>query len=96
MIKNGERRRTPGGVFLQLLRDMGADEEDNRVDQRQIKLFFAQSNRDHHQGNNKKKRKPKEDFKSELEAFKKFNSKNFSTVPWAAGGVAELAGNKER
>ena len=23
MIKNGERRRTPGGVFMQLLRDAG-------------------------------------------------------------------------
>ena len=26
MIKNGERRRTPGGVFMQLLRDAGKDE----------------------------------------------------------------------
>ena len=23
MIKNGERRRTPGGVFMQILRDLG-------------------------------------------------------------------------
>lgn len=26
MIKNGERRRTPGGVFMQLLRDAGTYE----------------------------------------------------------------------
>ena len=70
MIKNGERRRTPGGVFLQLLRDMGTDENEPRVDNKQVKLFFAQSNRDfqHKRPKNKKKRS---DFKSELEAFKK-------------------------
>ena len=26
MIKNGERRRTPGGVFMQLLRDAGKND----------------------------------------------------------------------
>merc|ERR1712004_773938 len=46
MIKNGERRRTPGGVFLQLLRDYGQDEKEARVNHKHVKLFFAQSNRD--------------------------------------------------
>ena len=75
MIKNGERRRTPGGVFLQLLRDMGADENDPRVNNKQVKLFFAQSNRDFQNGRNKKNKKSRGDFKSELEAFKKFSKK---------------------
>lgn len=30
MIKNGSRRRTPGGLYLQLLRDISR--EDERVD----------------------------------------------------------------
>merc|ERR1712156_104328 len=45
MIKNGERRRTPGGVFMQILRDLGADEQETRVDNKGVKLFFANSNR---------------------------------------------------
>ena len=49
MIKNGDRRRTPGGVFLQLLRDMGSNEQETRVNHQEVKLFFAQSNRDHQQ-----------------------------------------------
>ena len=40
MIKNGERRRTPGGVFLHLLREMT---DDPRVDPKKVKQFFAQS-----------------------------------------------------
>ncbi len=81
MIKNGERRRTPGGVFLQLLRDMGADESETRVNSKDVKLFFAQSNRDYQASKQKvakrlrKGRSASEDFKSELEAFKKFNDK---------------------
>ena len=81
MIKNGDRRRTPGGVFLQLLRDMGSNEQETRVNHQEVKLFFAQSNRDHQQRslqnkNKKNRRKSKtEDFKAELEAFKKINKK---------------------
>ena len=77
MIKNGERRRTPGGVFLQLLRDMGSDESEPRVNNKQVKLFFAQSNRDfQHRGRGgAKKKRGGGDFKSELEAFKKFSKK---------------------
>ena len=42
MIKNGARRRTPGGVFLHLLREIN---DDPRVDPREVKQFFAQSQR---------------------------------------------------
>ena len=51
MIKNGARRRTPGGVFLHLLREMN---DDSRVDPKQVKQFFAQSQRnDLHQEHKK-------------------------------------------
>ena len=51
MIKNGARRRTPGGVFLHLLREIN---DDPRVDARKVKQFFAQSQRnDFHQEHNK-------------------------------------------
>ena len=45
MIKNGKRRRTSGGVFLQLLRDYGQDENETRVNHEDVKLFFAKSKR---------------------------------------------------
>lgn len=67
MIKNGERRRTPGGVFLQLLRDFGADDKETRVSNKLVRSFFAQSNRSFF---NQKKKKPKNDFKADLESFK--------------------------
>lgn len=38
MIKNGARRRTPGGLYLQLLRDISR--EDVRVDPIAVKMFF--------------------------------------------------------
>lgn len=34
MIKNGERRRTPGGVFLHLLRERAA--KDDRIDESKV------------------------------------------------------------
>merc|ERR1712212_29477 len=71
MIKNGERRRTPGGVFMQILRDLGADEQETRVDNKGVKLFFAQSNRVFHKKPNKRKKST--DFKSDLEGFKKMS-----------------------
>jgi hypothetical protein len=37
MIKNGERRRTPGGVFLQLLRDTA--HQDPRIDAQKVFFF---------------------------------------------------------
>ena len=73
MIKNGERRRTPGGVFLQLLRDMGADPNESRVNQKHVKLFFAQSQRDFLGARKAKKQYKNKDFKSELEAFRKMS-----------------------
>merc|ERR1712004_212787 len=74
MIKNGERRRTPGGVFLQLLRDYGQDEKEARVNHKHVKLFFAQSNRDFQGARKAKKHSTKnKDFKSELEAFRKMS-----------------------
>ena len=83
MIKNGERRRTPGGVFLQLLRDYGSDENEARVNNKQVKLFFAQSNQrpgfQNSHKNKKSGKRNKEDFNSELEAFKKL-SKNMKKV----------------
>ena len=54
MIKNGARRRTPGGVFLHLLREMT---DDPRVDPRKVKQFFAQSQKnDFHQDHKKYER----------------------------------------
>ncbi len=35
MIKNGERRRTPGGVYLQLLRDVAR--EDSRINEEKVR-----------------------------------------------------------
>lgn len=75
MIKNGARRRTPGGVYLHLLREMGADESEKRVEGQMIRRFFAQSNRDFAQENKKNSRRNNQgDFKSELEAFKKLST----------------------
>jgi len=71
MIKNGERRRTPGGVFMQLLRDLGADDQEIRVDNKNVKLFFANSNRVFQK--KKAPRKKSTDFKSELDNFKKMS-----------------------
>lgn len=51
MIKNGARRRTPGGVFLHLLREIN---DDPRVDPKKVKQFFAQSQRNDFHQNNKK------------------------------------------
>ena len=54
MIKNGARRRTPGGVFLHLLREMT---DDPRVDPKKVKQFFAQSQKnDFHQDHKKYER----------------------------------------
>ena len=39
MIKNGSRRRTPGGLYLQLLRDRA--KEDHRIDE--IKVRYSRS-----------------------------------------------------
>ena len=95
IIKNGDRRRTPGDVFLQLLRDMGSNEQETRVNHQEVKLFFAQSNRDHQQRslqnkNKKNRRKSKtEDFKAELEAFKKINKKK-QEEDAAAASTADL------
>ena len=36
MIKNGSRRRTPGGLYLQLLRDRA--KEDHRIDEIKVQL----------------------------------------------------------
>ncbi len=69
MIKNGERRRTPGGIFLQLLRDDAATDE--RIDDKKVKHFFAQCNRPHHQ--KAKGRRAKEAFGTELELYKKLS-----------------------
>ena len=58
MIKNNERRRTPGGVYLHLLREMSSNPNTKEETSAKIKAFFAQSNQ--HQAHNKnanKKRK---------------------------------------
>ena len=41
MIKNGSRRRTPGGLYLQLLRDRA--KEDTRIDANKVHLHFPKS-----------------------------------------------------
>ena len=38
MIKNGARRRTPGGLFLHLLREWAA--KDPRVDEKKVILSY--------------------------------------------------------
>ena len=71
MIKNGERRRTPGGVFLQLLRD------DDRVDKAKVRRFFAQSQQPQKGKNGNKKNK---NFNQELELFKKLSQEHKKKV----------------
>ena len=54
MIKNNDRRRTPGGVYLHLLRQMSSNPNETACSedtQAKIKAFFAQSNQ--HQAHNK-------------------------------------------
>ena len=69
MIKNGERRRTPGGVFLQLLRDEAP--VDDRIDEKEVRDFFAQCNRA--QSSGRKHHRPRAAFNAELEMFKKLS-----------------------
>ena len=90
MIKNGERRRTPGGVFLQLLRDYGSDESEKRVDNAEVRRFFANSNQT---GSFKRKRKHKfkGDFKSELDAFKNLSTKMLKKKSSKESGSNEVA-----
>ena len=38
MIKNGSRRRTPGGLYLQLLRDRA--KEDHRIDEIKVQRIL--------------------------------------------------------
>ncbi|TRY67014.1 hypothetical protein TCAL_16953 [Tigriopus californicus] len=75
MIKNGARRRTPGGLFLHLLRVRSA--KDSRIDESKVKCFFAQSNqRIGHPKGNSRRRKPGDDdvsFELELASFKKLS-----------------------
>ncbi len=80
MIKNGSRRRTPGGVFLQLLRD--AAKTDARVDDAKVRRFFAKSNQVPPQGaaGHKRKRGRRNygggaggNFAAELAEFQKFS-----------------------
>merc|ERR1719361_2316918 len=64
MIKNGDRRRTPGGVFLHLLRELS---NDPRVDPKKIKQFFSQSQKI----NTRNERKPffRNDAKSQKRGY---------------------------
>jgi hypothetical protein len=64
MIKNGDRRRTPGGVFLHLLRELS---NDPRVDPKKIKQFFSQSQKI----NTQNERKPffRNDAKSQKRGY---------------------------
>ena len=55
MIMNNERRRTPGGVYLHLLRQMSSNPNTSEDTSAKIKAFFAQSNQ--HQAHNKAVRK---------------------------------------
>jgi len=86
MIKNNARRRTPGGVFLHLLREMGSNPNDSRVEGQAVKAFFAQTNQQQQQQQNRRNhRGPRwqqsrppnssDDFMGELEQFKKLNKK---------------------
>lgn len=69
MIKNGARRRTPGGIFLHLLREV----KDERIDATKVKKFFAASNAMAMQAARNKKKRSNKNFRSELEDFKKFS-----------------------
>ena len=97
MIKNGERRRTPGGVFLQLLRDYGHDENEARVNHKHVKLFFAQSNRDFQGARKAKKHSTKnKDFKSDLEAFRKMSKHKATKQKEEETEAAAMAIKEER
>ena len=81
MIKNNARRRTPGGVFLHLLREMGSDPNEKRVDGDKVKTFFAQSNQVVDKRRKRHRRPKSADFMGELEQFKKFSQKKKSKEP---------------
>merc|ERR1712054_758547 len=67
-IKNGARRRTPGGAFLQLLRE--AEEPD--IDVEKVKKFFNDCHkREQRQMLKAKKKKKKKNFETEIEDFLK-------------------------
>jgi len=75
MIKNGSRRRTPGGLYLQLLRDRA--KEDTRIDENKVRSFFAQSNQTVSGGKKRKRnhqRNRGENFSAELMDFKRFSN----------------------
>lgn len=72
MIKNGARRRTPGGLFLHLLRESKA------VDREKVRQFFAQSNDQQQQqksggGRKRKMKQQSNSFAAELALFGKLS-----------------------
>jgi len=68
MIKNGSRRRTPGGCFLQLLRE--TDHPD--IDKEKVKKFFNNAQRqEQREMLTARKKKKKKNFEKEMEDFLK-------------------------
>merc|ERR1711874_636807 len=68
MIKNGSRRRTPGGCFLQLLRE--TDHPD--IDKEKVKKFFNNAQKqEQRQMLKARKKKKKKNFEKEMEDFLK-------------------------
>jgi len=77
MILNNERRRTPGGVYLHLLRQKSSDPNTSEETSKKIKAFFNTSNQHaaHNRSVNKKRRHQLRgggDFAAELKSFKNF------------------------
>jgi len=67
MIKNGARRRTSGGVFLQLLRET----EDPIVDKAKVKKFFNNQHNHEKRKMLNAKKKNKKNFQQEMDEFLK-------------------------
>jgi len=68
MIKNGSRRRTPGGCFLQLLRETDHPE----IDKEKVRAFFNDAQKqEQRQMLKAKKKKKKKNFEKEMEDFLK-------------------------
>jgi len=79
MIKNGARRRTCGGTFLQLVRES----EDPSIDQEKVKSFFNYQHNQERKMLIAHKKKKKKNFEQEMDAFlkakKKMTKKNKDT-----------------
>lgn len=94
MIKNGARRRTPGGLFLHLLRLKSA--KDSRIDESKIKCFFAQSNQRIPKANSRRRKPGGDDvsFELELASFKKLSEQKKTKHKMETDSPSEARGSE--